>query len=400
VQESLAYAIEIARGLTVAHARKMVHRDIKPQNVLIDAEGRAKLTDFGISRQLEKDGLTATGRVLGTTDYVAPEQAMGRGADQRSDLYSLGVVLFEMLTGHVPFQADSQVGVAMKHVNEELPDVQADRPELSAATALVVERATAKDPTKRYADIGEMIDDLSTALEVEAARAGSTTGEATTVLEAVPPAKRKLSSRATWSWVAILAVIMIAAAVLLATQLIGSGNSPISGNSNNGGNGGGGGKTAEHEVAIEGATDYDPEGDGHEDPETVELAVDGNPTGTAWSSEHYDTDTFAGTKEGANPGVGLYVTTQAAVVPNKMKIVTPTPGWDAQIYAAASGPPEEIEEWGEAIGEVKDAGKENEVQLHLGQAAKYFLLWFTKAAPANDQDGRYQVEISDVKLLE
>ena len=125
VQEALAYAIEIARGLTVAHARNMVHRDIKPQNVLIDAEGRAKLTDFGISRQLEQDGMTATGRVLGTTDYVAPEQAMGRGADQRSDIYSLGVVLYEMLIGHVPFHADSQVGVAMKHVNEELPDVQA-----------------------------------------------------------------------------------------------------------------------------------------------------------------------------------------------------------------------------------------------------------------------------------
>ena len=81
-QEALAYAIEIARGLTVAHARNMVHRDIKPQNVLIDAEGRAKLTDFGISRQLEHDGMTATGRVLGTTDYVAPEQAMGHGVDQ------------------------------------------------------------------------------------------------------------------------------------------------------------------------------------------------------------------------------------------------------------------------------------------------------------------------------
>ena len=78
-QEAIAYAIEVARGLTVAHARKMVHRDIKPQNVLIDAEGRAKLTDFGISRQLEQDGMTATGRVLGTTDYVAPEQAMGQG---------------------------------------------------------------------------------------------------------------------------------------------------------------------------------------------------------------------------------------------------------------------------------------------------------------------------------
>ena len=202
-QEAIAYAIEIARGLTVAHARNMVHRDIKPQNVLIDAEGRAKLTDFGISRQLEQDGMTATGRVLGTTDYVAPEQAMGHGVDQRSDIYSLGVVLYEMLIGQVPFHADSQVGVAMKHVNEELPDVQRRRPEISAAVALVVERSTAKNPAERYQEVGEMIDDLSTALEVEAARAGSTTGEATSVLDAVPPPKRKLSGRGRWSWAAI-----------------------------------------------------------------------------------------------------------------------------------------------------------------------------------------------------
>jgi eukaryotic-like serine/threonine-protein kinase len=395
-QEALAYAIEIARALTVAHARKMVHRDIKPQNVMIDAEGRAKLTDFGISRQLEQDGLTATGRVLGTTDYVAPEQAMGRGSDQRSDIYSLGVVLYEMLTGAVPFEADSQVGVAMKHVNEELPDVQAQRPELSAATALVVERATAKDPAKRYADIGEVIDDLSTALEVEAARAGSTTGEATSVLDAVPPAKRKLSSRTRWSSAAVVVAVLIAAAVFAVILLDSSGNTPVVGNHETGG----GGKATGTAVALESATAYDPEGDEHEEDGTEELAIDGNPTGTAWTTEHYDSDTFAGTKTGPDPGVGIYVTTKALASPQKMVVRSPTPGWDAQIFAAPAGPPEAIEEWGEAIAEVKDSQKLEEIQLHLGSAAKYFLIWFTKASPSSDQEGRFQVEISDVELLE
>ena len=390
-QEALAYAIEIARGLTVAHARNMVHRDIKPQNVLIDSEGRAKLTDFGISRQLEQDGMTATGRVLGTTDYVSPEQAMGHAVDQRSDVYSLGVVLYEMLAGQVPFSADSQVGVAMKHVNEELPDVQQRRPELSAAAAMVVERATAKDPDRRYQQVGEMIDDLATALEVEAARAGSTTGEATSVLEAVPPAERKLSSDGRWSrlWLALL--VLAFAGAVAAVILISSGNGP----------GGGGGALSDKgsPLPLAEASDYDPQGDGEEDPEAVSLAIDGNPTGTAWSSEHYDDTEFAGTKTGPNPGVGLYVVTKATATPQEM-IIRGTPGWDAEIYAAPAGPPEDLSEWGEPVGEVEDAGELEEVELHLGSPAKYFLIWFTKAAPSRDQEGRYRIEISDVKVID
>ncbi|HEU5143252.1 MAG TPA: protein kinase [Solirubrobacterales bacterium] len=388
-QDAIAYAIEVARGLGVAHARNMVHRDIKPQNVLIDEDGRAKLTDFGISRQLEQDGMTATGRVLGTTDYVAPEQAMGRGVDPRSDLYSLGVVLYEMLVGQVPFHADSQVGVAMKHVNEELPDVQRRRPEVSAAVALVVERATAKDPGERYQAIAEMVDDLETALEVEAARAGATTGEATSVLETVPGPRRKLSRGARWSWAAIVALLLIAGGTLLAVQLISSGI---------GGGGANEGKGAP--VAIAAATDYDPQGDEEEVGSTVGFAVDGDPTGTAWESEHYDADSFAEIKTGPNAGVGVYVTTSSPARPARMIVRSPTPGWDAEVFAAPAGPPSDLSGWGEAVGEVGDAASNQEIGLAVREPSTYFLLWFTKPAEARDQPGRYQVEISDIKLLD
>ncbi len=165
----------------------MVHRDVKPQNVLIDTEGRAKVTDFGIARTLESDGLTKTGRVLGTTDYVAPEQAMGQGVDSRSDIYSLGVLLYEMLTGEVPFQAETVVGVAMKHVNEQMPDVQERRPEISSALAAVIERATSKEPKKRYPDMTGLPRATSRARWRSRSRARAARyGEATSVLDAVP----------------------------------------------------------------------------------------------------------------------------------------------------------------------------------------------------------------------
>ncbi len=156
IPQAIAYAIEIARALGAAHEHMLVHRDVKPQNVLIDVEGRAKITDFGIARTLTEQGLTLDGRVLGTTDYVSPEQALGQRVTGQSDVYSLGVVLFEMLTGSVPFRGGTPVTVAMRHVREELPDVQVLRPEVSAATAAVVERATAKNLAERYPDMAEL----------------------------------------------------------------------------------------------------------------------------------------------------------------------------------------------------------------------------------------------------
>jgi hypothetical protein len=387
-QEALAYAIEIAGGLSVAHDRKLVHRDVKPQNVLIDAEGRAKVTDFGIARQLEQHGVTDTGRVLGTTDYVSPEQAMGHRVDQRSDVYSLGVVLFEMLTGEVPFSADTQVGVAMKHVNEELPDVQRRRPELSAAAALTIERSTTKDPAKRYGSIGEMLDDLETALEVEAARAGSTEGEATTVLKAVRPRRRWLRGRSWRSVLGALAVLALAGGAVAAVIVISSGKV------------GGGGGTPGKPITISSATDYDPEGDGVETSSQVGQAIDGNPTGTAWTTEHYDSNTFAGTKAGPDPGVGIYVKTSSPARPRKMEVRSDTPGWAAQVFAASGAAPGDITGWGSPIGTVSNASERQTITLKPHGTAQYFLLWFTHLGPATDQPTRYQADVSDIKLLD
>jgi tRNA A-37 threonylcarbamoyl transferase component Bud32 len=387
-REALAYAIEIAQGLTVAHARSMVHRDVKPQNVLIDAEGRAKVTDFGIARQLEEQGVTATGRVLGTTDYVSPEQAMGHGVDPRSDIYSLGVVLYEMLIGEVPFSADSQVGVAMKHVNEELPDVQRRRPEISAAVALVIERATTKDPDRRYQRIEEIIDDLETALEVEAARAGSTEGEATTVLEAVPPQKRKLSWGTRRSWIGALAVLALAAAAIAAVVVISSGDFF-------GGGGGEQGEAKAKPIVVQSATDFDPDGDGTEHSEEVGFAIDGNPTSSAWTTETYTTGPTV-SKEIGPSGVGLYLDAGNEVRARTLEVRSADPGWDLEVYGAAGAPPEDLDGW-TRIGGAVDLNTQQSVPLDTGgQPYRYYLLWITSLAPVDDG---YRVEITDAKLF-
>src|SRR5436309_7985697 len=218
VAEAVAYAVEIARALAYAHQRHIVHRDVKPQNVLIDAEGSAKVTDFGIARSLDQEGLTADGRVLGTTDYVSPEQALGHVVTGQSDIYSLGIALFEMLTGDVPFRGESQVAVAMRHVREELPDVQRLRPEVSASLAAVGDRATGKALQRRYLDASSLVADLEDVLAVETARAGQATGEATTVLRTLPGEKRRrlpLRARVAPALAAALLVLAAAAVVVI-----------------------------------------------------------------------------------------------------------------------------------------------------------------------------------------
>jgi eukaryotic-like serine/threonine-protein kinase len=385
VDEAAAYGIEVGRGLAAAHAQRLIHRDVKPQNVLIDAEGRAKVTDFGIARSLESDGLTKTGRVLGTTDYVAPEQAMGQAVDARCDIYSLGVLLYEMLAGEVPFQADTLVGVAMKHVNERMPDVQERRPEISSALAAVIERATAKEPKKRYPDMLAFLGDLEGALEVEVARSGTTHGEATNVLDAVPSRRRLLTPRRV-SAAGVLLVLGAVVAALLIAALTGNDQKPSPGPA-----------PAGTELQLTEAGDFDPEGTPtpEEVPDLVRQAIDGDPTGTAWTTEHYDTPDFGGLKD----GVGIYVETANEVSPRVMEVRTASGGWDGEVYAVTSGPPDALSGW-DTIGQITDAGTTAQIQLDATSPHRFFLLWFTKLPEATDAAGRYQAEVDDIRLID
>src|SRR5919204_402384 len=168
VATALELALQVARGLSFAHQHGLVHRDVKPQNVLLNGSGEAKVTDFGIARSLTvQHGMTQTGTVLGTSDYIAPEQAQGHHVDEQSDIYSLGVVLFELLTGRVPFPGENFVAVAMRHINEPPPSVRERRPEVPARLDAAIRCAMAKESGDRFESMADFVAALEGSLAVD-----------------------------------------------------------------------------------------------------------------------------------------------------------------------------------------------------------------------------------------
>src|SRR5438094_4162453 len=160
VSIAIDYARQILAGLRFAHRHGIVHRDIKPHNVIVDSEGRAKVTDFGIARSGTSQ-MTEAGSIIGTAQYLSPEQARGAPVDQRSDLYSVGIVLYEMLTGRVPFTGDTPLEIAMKHLSTTPEPPSEKRPEVPHELDMVVLRALAKHPDDRYQSAQELDADLA-----------------------------------------------------------------------------------------------------------------------------------------------------------------------------------------------------------------------------------------------
>ena len=182
-------ARRICAALAHAHAAGIVHRDIKPANVIVSDDDEVKVTDFGIARATGDEKLTVTGSVMGTAHYISPEQAGGGPITARSDIYSAGIVLYEMLTGAVPYTGDSLMAVAMRHLNETIPPPSETHPGVPVALDAVVARATAKDPRDRYRDAAEMATDLAqtTAADTGELAAGAGDTEKITVTSATTP---------------------------------------------------------------------------------------------------------------------------------------------------------------------------------------------------------------------
>jgi serine/threonine-protein kinase len=363
VRRALELALEVGRALAFAHQQGLVHRDVKPQNVLLNGDGRAQVTDFGIARTLDAVGQTETGTVLGTSHYIAPEQARGERVDAQTDVYSFGVVLYELLAGEVPYGGENFLSVAMKHVNEPVPSLLERRPDCPLRLAALVERCLAKEPSDRPASMDEVVGELQACLQELDSRPD---GEATVIQRApVAPAPRRREPgtarprRAAPALLVLLGLLLVGAtaAALLLTR-----------GDENGGNGAQAAGNAS--VRLQGVASYDPLGDEAEHPEAVAEATDGD-TATYWTTERYDD--FAQTKQ----GVGL-VLDAGEGDPSSFTIRSDTPGFAAEIRAgeSAEGPFERV------VSPSQTAAAETTWELEDG-GARYYAVWITDMAPGS-----------------
>jgi serine/threonine-protein kinase len=310
VEQVVELGVQIAQALAFAHERGIVHRDVKPQNVLLNGEGGVKVTDFGIARSLDVErGVTQTGTVLGTSNYIAPEQASGQPIDERSDVYSLGVVLFELLAGEVPFPGDSFVAVAMKHVNEPAPSVLERRPDAAPRLAQLIDAMLAK----HHADRPSMDQVVA---ELERLRGTAANPHATAVIRRPRPPRRRPARPRLSSPLLLAAVGAIVLGAAFGVLILRDDVRP---------DGGGSGAEA-IPITLQPVGTEDPRGDGEHDGE-VPNAVD-NVASTYWQTSSYEFPNGEFGKE----GVGIVL--RASRPPEELVVATDTPGFTAEIRSS------------------------------------------------------------------
>jgi serine/threonine-protein kinase len=371
----LELALQIGRGLAFAHSQGLVHRDVKPQNVLMNGDDQAKVTDFGIARSIDVDvGVTQTGTVLGTSAYIAPEQASGGDITPQTDVYSLGVVLYELLTGEVPFPGESFVAVAMKHINDPPPSLLERRPDTPPRLAAAVDRALAKEPGERFGSMDDFVAELSACLAELGPEADA---DATMIVPAAlasaergsrPPRGVRVPAGRSGSspWPFLVPLIIVAAALgavglYFAVTRTGVGNLGSSPPPARG----------THAVHLSGVGAWDPQGGDGEHDSAAPNATDGNPD-TFWGTEHYQSFD--------KPGVGVVLQAPSAVQLKSVTVTTDTPGFTAEIQSgpSAHGP------FATVVSPSRVVGDRTRFVIRGSKAATFYLVWITQLPPGSD----------------
>jgi serine/threonine-protein kinase len=383
VRRALELVLPVADGLAFAHAHGLVHRDVKPQNVLLSREGEVKVTDFGIARSLDVEhGVTQTGTVVGTSEYLAPEQASGRPVSAATDVYSLGVVLWELLAGDVPFTGENFVAVALRHLNEPPPSLRERRPDVSPRLDAAVERALAKDPERRFPSMAALAKELRACLAEAEGEAPAEDDSALTLITPRPPTHAPAPARARPRRPArsrrrplayVLLALLVAGAAFAAVLLLG-------GSSRHHGGSGGGGSPGSA-VQLHGVGDYVPSGNPDTHADTAGYATDGDPN-TSWITQTYGTPEFGGL---LTQGLGLVLDAGSSVKLARLSVATSTPGFVAHIAAGDS------KTGSFATDSTSQTVSGTKTFALDGRTARYYVVWITQLPPGN------RAEISEVK---
>jgi serine/threonine-protein kinase len=394
---SVAEAVRVARGVAAAldhaHRNGIVHRDIKPANVLVPPHGPVKVTDFGIAKAEGAGDLTRAGTVVGTARYLAPEQVQAAPVDARTDVYAVGLLLFEMLAGHSPFRGDTDMEAALARLTVAPPPLRALRPDVPPALEAVTTRCLALAAENRFPDahtllvaLDELADDrdddggrglTGVTRAPKAAAPKAPAPKAPPPPRSAPPRRparrRRGASSLLWAFVGVLILVAGAIAGFLVVEAARD-------------DGAGGSKATGVSPQVVGVSDFDPEGDKTEHPETTDAAVDGDP-GTAWTTERYDSTAFGGLKS----GVGLRLDLAQPADVSSVEIDTTEGGWSAEVYVA-DAPGDSLTAWGSPLGSVEDAGSNARIEPGGTASGSAVLVWFTRLPTSG------QVAVAEVRV--